>query len=204
MFVYTWFMTTQKLPTIKIIIASTRPERGGDKVAKWLMSLTEQYAKEANIELIDLREVNLPLLDEPKPASSRQYTHEHTKKWAAQIAEADGFVFVHPEYNHSPNAALKNAIDFLWYEWNYKPLALVSYGGGAGGARAAEQLRLTAGGCRMYVLYEQLVFNNYYQYIGEDGKFNAPEGSKDAAHKMLKELIFWTNALREARQSRTQ
>src|SRR5206468_9617038 len=93
---------------------------------------------------IDLKEYSLPLLDEPVPPSMGQYSKPHTKTWAAKIAGFDGFVFVTPEYNHGTSAALKNAIDFLYKEWNNKAAGFVSYGG-AGGARAVEHLRLVMG-----------------------------------------------------------
>src|SRR6266436_10270692 len=125
---------------IAIILGSTRPGRNGEAVAKWAYEIAQKRT-DAGFELVDIRDFNLPLLDEPIPSIMGQYSKPHTKAWAAKIASFDGFVFVTPEYNHSISGALKNAIDFLFAEWNNKAAGFVSYGG-AGGARAVEQLRL--------------------------------------------------------------
>src|SRR3982751_690671 len=124
---------------IGIIIGSTRPNRNGEAVGKWVHEIARRRS-DAEFELIDLKDFNLPLLDEPVPPSMGQYQHEHTKVWAAKIGSFDGFVFVTPEYNHGTSGALKNAIDFLFKEWNNKAAGFVSYGS-AGGARAVEHLR---------------------------------------------------------------
>ncbi len=125
---------------IAIILGSTRPGRNGEAVAHWAHAHAAKRA-DATYELVDLAEQNLPLLDEPVPPSMGKYTKPHTKNWAAKIATYDGFVFVTAEYNHGIPGALKNAIDFIYGEWNNKAAAFVSYGS-AGGTRAVEQLRL--------------------------------------------------------------
>ena len=102
---------------------------------------TARKRSDAEYELVDIKDFELPLLDEPIPPSMGKYQQPHTKRWAAKIASLDAFVFVSPEYSHGIPAALKNAIDFLFAEWNHKAAGFVSYGG-AGGARAVEQLRL--------------------------------------------------------------
>lgn len=130
-----------KKPRIAVILGSTRPDRSGAEVARWVLEQARARGTAA-YELIDLADVPLPHLDEPIPPSRGQYQREHTKAWAATVAQYDGFVFVTPEYNHSVPGVLKNALDFLYAEWNNKAAGIVSYGGSAGGARAAEQLRL--------------------------------------------------------------
>ena len=125
---------------VAIILGSTRPNRNGEGVAKWVYELSKSR-DDAEFELIDLKDFDLPLLDEPMPPSMGQYTKPHTKKWAETISSFDGYVFVTPEYNHSTSGALKNAIDFLYKEWNNKSAGFVGYGG-LGGARAIEHLRL--------------------------------------------------------------
>ena len=125
---------------IAIIIGSTRPGRKGEAVAKWVYEIAQKRS-DAEFELVDIKDFNLPLLDEPMSPMMGQYTHQHTKTWSAKIASFDAYVFVTPEYNHGTSGALKNAIDFLCNEWNNKAAGFVSYGG-AGGARAVEQLRL--------------------------------------------------------------
>lgn len=125
---------------IAIIIGSTRPGRNGESVARWVLEHAAQRDG-AEYELVDLAEWNLPHLDEPMPAAMGQYANDHTKAWAAKIAEFDGYLFVTPEYNHSTSGALKNAIDFVGAEWYNKAAGFVSYGV-FGGARAVEHLRL--------------------------------------------------------------
>src|SRR5512145_1875939 len=125
---------------VAIILGSTRPGRNGEAVAHWVYEIAQKRS-DAKFELLDVRDFNLPLLDEPVPPSMGQYSKPHTKAWAAKIEQFDAFVFVTAEYNHGIPAALKNAIDFLFKEWNHKAAGFVSYGS-AGGARAVEQLRL--------------------------------------------------------------
>src|SRR6266851_1685891 len=118
---------------IAVILGSTRPGRNGKAVADWV---------------VDQADYPLPHLDEALPPTFGQYAGDHTKAWAEEIAAYDGFVFVSPEYNHSTSGVLKNAIDFLYAEWNNKAMGVVSYGA-VGGARAAEHLRLVAGELQM-------------------------------------------------------
>src|SRR3954468_2357816 len=128
---------------VGIILGSTRPNRNGEAVAKWVYEIA-QKRMDAEFELVDIKDFNLPLLDEPTPPSMGQYTKEHTKVWAAKIDSFDAFVFVTPEYNHGTSGALKNAIDYLYKEWNNKSAGFVAYGS-AGGTRAVEHLRLVMG-----------------------------------------------------------
>ena len=124
---------------IAIVIGSTRPGRVGEAVGKWVYELAKER-DDAQFELVDIKDFNLPLLDEPVPPSQGKYSKEHTKRWAAKIDSFDGFVFVTPEYNHGISGALKNAIDFLYAEWNNKAAGFVGYG--SAGGRAVESLRL--------------------------------------------------------------
>src|SRR5215468_2900376 len=128
---------------IGIILGSTRPGRNGEAVARWVLDVAKQRS-DAEYELVDIAEYNLPHLDEAMPPSMGQYERPHTKAWAEKIASFDGYVFVTPEYNHSTSGALKNAIDFLYSEWNNKAAGFVSYGS-VGGTRAVEHLRLVMG-----------------------------------------------------------
>src|SRR3954451_18770638 len=132
---------------IGIILGSTRPGRRGEHVARWVLDIATQR-DDAEFELIDLADYPLPHLDEPLPPSMGQYQNEHTRQWAATIGRFDGDIFVTPEYNHGTSGVLKNAIDFLYGEWNNKAMGVVSYGV-AGGVRAAEHLRLVAGELQM-------------------------------------------------------
>src|SRR5213595_3737611 len=142
---------------IAIIIGSTRPGRNGEAVAKWVHEIAQERT-DAEFELVDLKDFNLPLLDEPMPPIMGQYNKPHTKAWAAKISSFDGFVFVTPEYNHGVPGALKNAIDFLFHEWNDKVAGFVSYGG-AGGARAVEHLRLVLAEVQMATVRNQVLLS---------------------------------------------
>jgi NAD(P)H-dependent FMN reductase len=128
---------------IGIIIGSTRPGRKGEAVAKWVLDVA-QTRSDVEFELVDIKDFDLPLLDEPIPPASGQYSKPHTRQWAEKIAQFDGYVFVMPEYNHGISGALKNAVDFLFAEWCNKAAGFVSYGL-AGGSRAVEQMRLILG-----------------------------------------------------------
>lgn len=183
---------------IGIILGSTRPNRNGEQVAKWVLDIASRR-DDATFELIDLRDYPLPHLDEPLPPSLGQYQHEHTKQWASKIASFDGFVIVTPEYNHGIPGALKNAIDFLYSEWNNKAVGFVSYGG-VGGVRAVEQLRLVAGELQMADVRQQVAlsmiteFENYSVF--KPGDHNLP-----ALITMLDEVIAWSAALAPLRMA---
>src|SRR5579863_5867005 len=126
--------------TIAIILGSTRPGRVGAVVGEWAYEIARKRS-DANFELLDIAQFKLPLLDEPLPATSGQYSQPHTRAWSAKVASFDGYVFVTPEYNHGTSGALKNAIDFLYDEWTDKCAGFIGYGYSLG-ARAIENLRL--------------------------------------------------------------
>ncbi|WP_312856864.1 NADPH-dependent FMN reductase [Arthrobacter mobilis] len=132
---------------IAVVVGSTRPGRRSKQVADWVFSRATARGG-ADFEVLDLADYDLPLLDEPMPPSLGNYTHEHTKVWARTVSRFDGFIFVTAEYNHSVPGVLKNALDFVYAEWNNKAAGFVSYGS-AGGVRAVENLRLIAGELQM-------------------------------------------------------
>ena len=183
---------------IKIIIGSTRPGRFGVKPTEWLLELTKEHPN-TTFELVDLQEVNLPLLDEAQPALSGQYQQEHTKAWAKVIGEADGFIFVTPEYNHATSPALLNAVDFLFAEWNFKPAAFVSYGAGAGGARGVENLRTALTNVHVFNLNDHVAFVNYWTQLDQDGKLQPTEAQTAAAHALLANIDYWAGVMKDAR-----
>ncbi len=185
--------------TIKVILGSVRPSRFGIQPAQWIMGLSEQYKDQAQFELIDLAEINLPLLDEPVPASYDQYSKDHTKAWSKVVDSADGFIMISSEYNHSYAPSLKNAIDFLAKEWAHKPVSFVSYGADAGGARGVEHLRGVAGWLKMYDLGENLILPKYYTNLDEQGNFKFIEEHENKAHIIFKDVIFWAEQMKEAR-----
>jgi NAD(P)H-dependent FMN reductase len=126
---------------IGIIVGSTRPGRHADAVANWVFEKAKTR-NDAQFEVVDIKDFDLPLLDEPIPPSQAQYSKPHTRRWAKKVASFDAYIFVTPEYNHAPSAALKNAIDYLYAEWNNKAAGFVSYGASASGGRAVEHLRM--------------------------------------------------------------
>jgi NAD(P)H-dependent FMN reductase len=192
------------MSVIKIIVGSTRPGRFGIQVGSWLKSVGDEIAAAAGgqvkFEVVDLAEINLPMYDEPIPASMRKYQNEHTKKWSAIVEEADGFVMVTPEYNNSFNAALKNALDYVYQEWNFKPVTFASYGSGAGGSRAVAHLRDVVGEMKMFDLRESVLISNYWNGLGQDGAYQFSEEQKKGAAAMLQQLAYWAGAMKPARE----
>lgn len=185
--------------TIKILTGSVRPGRFTIQPAKWIYEIAKKR-KDIAVELIDLSKVNLPLLDEPVPPSQYTYSKEHTKKWSKTIDQADGFIFVTPEYNHGVSPVLKNAIDYLWFEWHYKPVSYISYGSAAGGARSVEHLRGIAGETKMYDLREQILLSNYWNDTDEDGQYQFNEQHINHANKILDDLVFWATEMKKSRE----
>jgi NAD(P)H-dependent FMN reductase len=182
---------------IGIILGSTRPNRNGEQVARWVYEIATRRG-DAEFELVDLRDYPLPHLDEPLPPSMGQYQNEHTKQWADKIASFDGFVFVTPEYNHSTSGVLKNAIDYLFAEWNNKAVGFVSYGG-VGGARAAEHLRLVAGELQMADVRQQVALSLLTEFENFS-VFKPGEYNQAALETMLDQVIAWSTALAPLRQ----
>jgi NAD(P)H-dependent FMN reductase len=178
-----------------IIIGSTRPGRKAESVARWVLEQAGERS-DAKLELVDIADFGLPLLDEATPPSQGKYEKPHTKKWASVIAGYDGFVFVTPEYNHGTSGALKNAIDFLYAEWNNKAAGFVSYGS-AGGARAVEQLRLSMGELQIADVRAQVMFSIYTDF--ENGKLKANAQHEKSLKTMLEQLVQWSGALQTLR-----
>src|SRR5487761_2164408 len=140
---------TVALPVLQVIIGSTRPGRVGPVIANWFADVARVH-EGLQVELVDIADYELPVLDEPEQANVQRYTKEHTKRWSSTISKADCFVFVIPEYNHSLNGATKNALDFLYHEWRYKPAGILSYGGASLGMRAAQTLKPVLSALKMF------------------------------------------------------
>jgi NAD(P)H-dependent FMN reductase len=189
----------QQMPTLTIVIASTRPGRAGLPIAEWFSGRARAHGG-FDVVLADLAELRLPLLDEPSHPRLRQYTHQHTKDWSAMVERSDAFVFVTAEYNHGYPAALKNAIDYLHSEWQYKPLGFVSYGGVAAGTRAVQQLKQVVTALKVTPLVEAVNIPFHTQFIDDDGRVVANEVMEQAADAMLDELVRTEAALRTLRQ----
>jgi NAD(P)H-dependent FMN reductase len=160
----------------------------------------EQAARrsDADFELVDLADYPLPHLDEPLPPSMGQYQNAHTQEWAATISRFDGYVFVTPEYNHSTSGVLKNAIDYLYAQWNNKAMGVVSYGM-VGGARAAEHLRLIAGELQMADVRTNVTLSMLTDFENF-ADFNPGAHQAKVLDTLLGEVIAWSQALAPLRQ----
>ncbi|HYZ54431.1 MAG TPA: NAD(P)H-dependent oxidoreductase [Streptosporangiaceae bacterium] len=189
---------------IGIVVGSTRPRRRAELVARWVHEVAVRHMADTSVafELIDLADFGLPLLDEPVPAAIGEYAHPHTQRWAAAIASCDGFVVVTPEYNHSAPAALKNAIDFLFAEWNDKAVGFVSYGLN-GGTRAVEHLRLVMAEVKAACVRTAVALSLFTDFqltdMTEPGVFTPGEHQEPLLCRLLDEVIAWAGALRPLR-----
>jgi NAD(P)H-dependent FMN reductase len=181
---------------IAIILGSTRPGRNGEAVARWVFDVAKQRS-DAEYELVDIAEYNLPHLDEAMPPSMGMYAHPHTKSWAEKIGSFDGFVFVTPEYNHSTSGALKNAIDFLYAEWNNKAAGFVSYGS-VGGTRAVEHLRLVMAELQVADVRAQVALSLYTDFK-DFAEFTPGTQQAEAVGKVLDQVVSWSGALAAVR-----
>jgi NAD(P)H-dependent FMN reductase len=181
---------------IAIILGSTRPGRKTEPVARWVLDHARQRG-DAEYELVDIAEFDLPLLDEPIPPSQHKYSKDHTKRWSEKIASFDGYVFVTPEYNHSTSGALKNAIDFLYSEWNNKAAGFVSFGS-SGGTRAVEHLRLIMGELQVADVRSQVALSLFTDF--ENFSAFKPQALHEKSLKsMLDQLIAWSGAMKSIR-----
>lgn len=185
---------------IKIILGSTRKGRFGDKVAKWFFSIAKK-SKDIEVELLDLRDYSMPFFDEEVSPSmtTKKYSNKIVQKWAEKIGEGDGFVIVTPEYNHGYPAVLKNALDYVYHEWNKKPVAFVSYGGSAGGTRAVQQLRQVAIELQLVPIRPGIHFVNYWDHLDDKGNLIIEDADKKAQH-LLTELIWFANLLKSSKK----
>lgn len=185
-------------PILNVITCSTRPRRVGPAVATWFEQVARAHGA-FEVVACDLKELALPLLDEPEHPRTGKYSHEHTLRWSKLTAAADAYVFVLPEYNFGPPASLLNALSYLSAEWAYKPAGFVSYGAMSGGIRAvqvAKQLMTTQ---KIVPLLEAVAVQNVGTLVDADGKFQPAALHGESATVMLKELARWAAALRTLR-----
>src|SRR6476646_8794622 len=185
------------MPRIGVILGSTRPGRRGEQVARWVMDVAGRRA-DGVFELVDLADHPLPHLDEPLPPNMGQYRNPHTRAWAATIGRFDGFVFVTPEYNHSTSGVLKNAIDYLYAEWNNKAIGIVSYGA-TGGTRAAEHLRLIAGELQMADVRTNVALSLITDFT-DSTELTPVAYQTGALDTLLAQVVAWSQALAPLRQ----
>ncbi|MDR7273473.1 NADPH-dependent FMN reductase [Catenuloplanes atrovinosus] len=174
------------MPTLTVIIASTRPGRAGTPVARWVVDRAEAHGG-FDVRVADLAEINLPLLDEPNHPRLRRYEHEHTRAWSALVDASDAFVIVTPEYNHGYPAPLKNALDYLHAEWAHKAVGLVSYGAVAGGVRSVQALKPVLQYLKMIPAGEGVIIPFVARHI-VDGALQPTPALEQSATAMLDEL----------------
>jgi NAD(P)H-dependent FMN reductase len=187
---------------IKVIVASTRPNRFSEQAAQWIFEKARQRA-DLDVELVDLRDYPMPFFEEPLPPGmvKEGYTHPIVTKWRGKVSQADGFIIATPEYNHGYPAVLKNALDYVYWNWSRKAVAFVSWGG-LGGARAVEQLRLVSIELDMAPIRPAVHMANFWALLDEKGKIKT-ESFEAAGNKLIDELTWWTRALKEARSPAT-
>lgn len=186
---------------LKIISSTVRPGRKGPLIAAWVAEKAKQNGS-FQVEVLDLGEVNLPLMNEPHHPRMKKYEHEYTKKWSATIGEADVFIFVTAEYDHNYPAPLRNAIEYLAHEWAYKAAGIVSYGGISAGTRAAACLKSDLATMSVVPVATGVSLPMFTQFINEKQEFVPGEMSGKAAEDMLAELIRWTKGLKIVRENK--
>jgi len=193
----------EKKVELKIIIGSTRPKRFSEKAAGWFVEIAKRESR-FNVEVLDLRDYELPFYEEPVSPSYMkvgEYKSDIVNKWGKKIEEADAYIVIAPEYNHGYSAVLKNAFDYVYAPWNKKPIGFVSYGS-VGGGRAVEQLREVAVELQMAPIRNAVHIQAPWTLLGEDGslKERALDSYEKSAEGMLKQLLWWAEILREGRE----
>lgn len=185
---------------IGVIVGSTRPGRFADHPAKWIKELAEKRG-DIEIEMLDLRDWPLPFFEEEVSPAYAPSKNEVAQRWQRKIDSLDGFIVTAAEYNRGPTAVLKNALDYGYREWNRKPIAFVGYGG-VGGARAVEQLRLHAIELQMAPIRSavHIQIPVYLAVLKEGKSLNDFEPVVQSGKDMLDQLVWWTNALKIARE----
>jgi len=190
------------MTAISVIIGSTRQGRFSEKPAQWIFQRLKDRGG-IDARLLDLRDFLMPFFDHPPPPAMPgrpPYDNEVVKKWTAEIARSDGFIFVTPEYNYGPAAVLKNALDWVYPEWNRKAAAFVSYGSAAG-ARSVQQLRETAIELQLAPVRSSVhipVATLWAHFKGGDVDAGLAE-LEVPAKAMIDDLLWWTEALKVAR-----
>lgn len=186
------------MSTIGIIVGSTRPGRFSVQAANWLLDFANRRG-DAEYVLVDIAEYNMPLFEEPLSPLYAPVQNPGAQAFTARLAELDGFIFATPEYNHSTSAALKNALDYAYAEYNFKPAGFISWGSIAGGARAVEHLRGIMAELKVYDIREQVLIPNFYLRFDDQGRYGFGEAEERQAAPMLDELVFWADQMKTAR-----
>ena len=196
-------MNAKEVLRVKIILGSTRPNRFSEQAGKWIL---EEAGKIAGIsaEVLDLRDYAMPFFNEPVSPSYKQepYKNEAVARFTSKIAEGDAFIIVTPEYNRGTSGVLKNALDWVYPEWNNKPVGFVA-SGSVGGARAVEQLRLVAIELQMAPIRNAVHIHSHWMLLDDMGvlKTGALDPYQKAVEGLLTQLAWWANALKAAREA---
>jgi len=190
------------MTNIGLILGSTRQGRVGEHPYQWVQRIAKvELEGKAALTAIDLRDWNLPHFDSPvSPAYAKEYTSDLTKRWAETISALDGFIIVTPEYNHGYPGVLKDALDHLYKEWNGKPVAFVSYGGGSGGIRALEQLRLVTVELQMMPIRPEVNIRMVWEAFDEQGNPKEAATLEPKLKMLLVELLRMAEGLKLLRK----
>ena len=191
-------------PKIGIVVGSTRPNRFADKPTQWIEKIARARG-DIDVEVLDLRDYPLPFFDEAVSPAWGPSQNEVALKWQKKVAELDGFIFIAAEYNRGPTAVLKNAIDYAYNEWNKKAVTFVGYGG-VGAARAVEQLRLHAVEVQMAPTRTavHILMPDFLAVLQQGKKLEEFDHLNQGAQQMLDQLVWWTKALKVARDNEAQ
>lgn len=180
------------------IITSTRPGRVGPQIGEWFNTYANAHGAFTS-ELVDLASFNLPVYDEPHHPRTGKYMHEHTQKWAASVKAADAYVFVTPEYNYGPTPALLNALNYVYNEWNYKPVSFASYGGVSAGLRGVQSVKAVLTTLKLMPIPEGVAIPGFGAFLGPDAKFEPNDLIETSAKQVLDELAKLAAALKPLR-----
>jgi NAD(P)H-dependent FMN reductase len=186
------------MPKLGLVVCSTRPNRIGPSIAVWFEAKARAHGKLEPVT-VDLKEINLPPMDEPNHPFKRQYQHEHTKAWSKLVESLDAFTFITPEYNYGMAPALLNAFDYVSHEWAYKAACHVSYGGVSGGTRSVQMSKLVITSLKMMPIPEG-IFIPFAAKLVTEGRFDPGTTQDEAVTRMLDELVRWTTALEVLRR----
>lgn len=185
---------------LKVISSTTRPGRKGPIMARWIAEEAEQHGS-FDVEMLDLGEINLPMMNEPNHPRLGKYTNGHTKQWSAKIDQADAFIFVTAEYNHTYPASLQNALQYLSQEWNYKAAGIVSYGGVSAGTRAYIDLKRDLLTFKIAPLVEAVNIPFFTQFINDENRLIPNEVMERSAVAMLDELVRWSAGMKVIKEN---
>ena len=184
---------------IGIITGSTRQNRKSLKIATKLKKWADKRG-DAEYELVDLADFNLPMYNEPIAALySQDYQAPEARSWSEKIDSLDGFIFVVPEYNHGIPSVLKNAIDYLYHEYTDKVAGIVSYGS-LGGTRAAESLRLILAGFQIATISTSLSLSIRTDFDSEE-QFTPADLHEGIFNKLVDRLLSWGEPLKIIREN---